>query len=62
MFFAQDTGTHNLVYASAASPGATQSREAIAFPTMGSRSPAPTRRGGPTQKVTTEDVLGRGVL
>ena len=34
-FFAQDTGTHNLVYANADISKATQNREAIAFSTTG---------------------------
>ena len=58
-FFAQDTGTHNLVYASAGISKATQAREALAFcdhwkAVSGS---------GPKmlimdQKVATQDVLG----
>ena len=43
-FFAQDTGTHNLVYANADISKATQNREAIAFCDHWKRCPAPTRR------------------
>jgi transposase len=58
-FFAQDTGTHNLVYANADISKATQSREVLAFCDHW-KSVAGT---DPTmlvmdQKVTTQDVLG----
>jgi transposase-like protein len=43
-FFAQDTGTHNLVYANADISKATQNREVIAFATTGKPYPDPTRR------------------
>jgi hypothetical protein len=43
-FFAQDTGTHNLVYGSADISKASQAREVIASATTGRPSPAPTRR------------------
>ena len=43
-FFAQDTGTHNLVYGNADLSKATQAREVIAFCDHWSRPAAPTRR------------------
>jgi transposase len=58
-FFAQDTGTHNLVYASADISKATQAREAIAFcdhwKAASGRDPAMLVMD---QKVTTQHVLG----
>ncbi len=58
-FFAQDTGTHNLVYASADLSKATQSREAIAFcdhwKAVSGSDPAMLIMD---QKVTTQQVLG----
>ncbi len=58
-FFAQDTGTHNLVYASADLSKATQAREAIAFcdhwKAASGRDP---KMLVMDQKVTTQDVLG----
>jgi hypothetical protein len=58
-FFAQDTGTHNLVYASADLSKATQAREAIAFcdhwKAVTGKDPAMLIMD---QKVTTQDVLG----
>jgi transposase len=58
-FFAQDTGTHNLVYANAALSKATQSREAIAFcdhwKQVSGTDPAMLVMD---QKVTTQKVLG----
>ena len=43
-FFAQDTGTHNLVYANADISKATQNRRPSRSATTGKPSPAPTRR------------------
>ena len=43
-FFAQDTGTRNLVYANADLTKATQNREAIAFCDRWKQYPALTRR------------------
>ena len=58
-FFAQDTGTHNLVYASADLSKATQAREAIAFcdhwKAVSGSDPAMLIMD---QKVTTQQVLG----
>jgi hypothetical protein len=58
-FFAQDTGTHNLVYANADLSKATQNREAIAFAdhwkTVSGHEPAMLVMD---QKVTTHAVLG----
>ena len=58
-FFAQDTGTHNLVYANADLSKATQAREAIAFcdhwKNVSGHNPAMLVMD---QKVTTQDVLG----
>lgn len=58
-FFAQDTGTHNLVYANADVSKATQSREVIAFcdhwKTVSGTDPAMLIMD---QKVTTHTVLG----
>ena len=58
-FFAQDTGTHNLVYASADTSKATQAREAIAFcdhwKAASGKDPAMLVMD---QKVTTQPVLG----
>ena len=58
-FFAQDTGTHNLVYANADLSKATQAREAIAFcdhwKAVTGKDPAMLIMD---QKVTTQDVLG----
>jgi hypothetical protein len=58
-FFAQDSGTHNLVYASADLSKATQAREAIAFcdywKGITGTDPAMLVMD---QKVTTQDVLG----
>ena len=58
-FFAQDTGTHNLVYASADLSKASQAREAIAFcdhwKAVSGSDPAMLIMG---QKVTTQQVLG----
>jgi transposase len=58
-FFAQDTGTHNLVYANADISKATQAREAIAFcdhwKQVSGRDPAMLIMD---QKVTTQPVLG----
>jgi len=58
-FFAQDSGTHNLVYASADISKATQNREAIEFcdhwKNLSGRDP---RMLVMDQKVTTHDVLG----
>jgi hypothetical protein len=58
-FFAQDTGTHNLVYASADLSKASQSREAIAFcdhwKTVTGKDPAMLIMD---QKVATQQVLG----
>ncbi len=58
-FFAQDSGTHNLVYASADISKATQNREVIAFcdhwKAASGRDP---KMLVMDQKVTTQDVLG----
>jgi hypothetical protein len=58
-FFAQDSGTHNLVYASADTSKATQAREAIAFcdhwKQASGHDPAMLVMD---QKVTTQEVLG----
>ncbi len=58
-FFAQDTGTHNLVYASADTSKATQKREVIAFcdhwKQVSGHDP---RMLVMDQKVTTQAVLG----
>ncbi|MGH3886783.1 MAG: hypothetical protein ACRDSZ_09470, partial [Pseudonocardiaceae bacterium] len=58
-FFAQDTGTHNLVYANADISKATQNREVIAFcdhwKTVSGKDPAMLIMD---QKVTTQQVLG----
>jgi transposase len=58
-FFAQDTGTHNLVYASADISKATQAREVIAFcdhwKNVSGKDPAMLVMD---QKVTTQEVLG----
>jgi hypothetical protein len=58
-FFAQDTGTHNLVYASADLAKATQNREAIAFcDHWKGVSGADPKMLIMDQKVTTQHVLG----
>jgi hypothetical protein len=58
-FFAQDTGTHNLVYASADLSKATQSREAIAFcDHWKAVSGADPKMLIMDQKVATQEVLG----
>ena len=58
-FFAQDTGTHNLVYASADISKATQAREVIAFCDHWKQvSGADPKMLIMDQKVTTQDVLG----
>jgi hypothetical protein len=58
-FFAQDTGTHNLVYASADISKATQAREAIAFcDHWKAVSGADPKMLIMDQKVTTQEVLG----
>jgi hypothetical protein len=58
-FFAQDTGTHNLVYASADLSKATQSREALAFcDHWKAVSGADPKMLIMDQKVTTQEVLG----
>jgi hypothetical protein len=58
-FFAQDTGTHNLVYASADIAKATQAREAIAFCDHWNQvSGADPKMLVMDQKVTTQAVLG----
>ena len=58
-FFAQDTGTHNLVYASADISKATQAREVIAFcDHWKNASGADPRLLIPGQRVTTQPVLG----
>jgi hypothetical protein len=58
-FFAQDTGTHNLVYASADISKATQAREAIAFcDHWKAVSGSDPKMLIMDQKVTTQDVLG----
>ncbi len=58
-FFAQDSGTHNLVYATADTSKATQAREALAFcdhwKAVSGRDPAMLVMD---QKVTTQEVLG----
>ena len=58
-FFAQDSGTHNLVYANADISKATQNREVIAFcdhwKTVSGTDPAMLIMD---QKVTTQKVLG----
>jgi hypothetical protein len=58
-FFAQDTGTHNHVYANADLSKATQAREAIAFcdhwKAVTGKDPAMLIMD---QKVTTQEVLG----
>ena len=43
-FFAEDAGTHTLLYASADLSKASQNREVIAFADHWNRSPEPTRR------------------
>jgi len=58
-FFAQDTGTHNLVYANADISKASQSREVIAFcDHWKAVSGADPKMLIMDQKVTTQDVLG----
>jgi len=58
-FFAQDTGTHNLVYASADLSKATQAREAIAFCDHWKQvSGADPKMLIMDQKVATQEVLG----
>jgi hypothetical protein len=58
-FFAQDTGTHNLVYANADISKATQSREVIAFCDHWKQaSGADPEMLIMDQKVTTQDILG----
>ena len=58
-FFAQDTGTHNLVYANADLSKATQAREAIAFCDQWKQvSGADPKMLIMDQKVTTQEVLG----
>jgi hypothetical protein len=58
-FFAQDSGTHNLVYASAGTSKATQNREVIAFcDHWKAASGADPVMLVMDQKVTTHDVLG----
>ena len=58
-FFAQDTGTHNLVYANADISKATQNREAIAFCDHWKQvSGADPKMLIMDQKVTTQAVLG----
>ena len=58
-FFAQDTGTHNLVYASADLTKATQNREAIAFCDHWKQaSGSDPRMLIMDQKVTTQPILG----
>jgi transposase len=58
-FFAQDTGTHNLVYASADLSKATQSREAIAFCDHWKQvSGSDPKMLIMDQKVATQEVLG----
>ena len=58
-FFAQDTGTHNLVYANADISKATQAREAIAFcDHWKAVSGADPKMLIMDQKVTTQQVLG----
>src|SRR5258707_12739361 len=58
-FFAQDTGTHNLVYANADISKASQAREAIAFCDHWKQvSGADPKMLIMDQKVTTQPVLG----
>ena len=58
-FFAQDTGTHNLVYASADLSKASQAREAIAFCDHWKQvSGSDPKMLIMDQKVTTQEVLG----
>src|SRR2546425_9790649 len=58
-FFAQDTGTHNLVYANADLSKATQAREAIAFCDHWKQvSGSDPKMLIMDQKVTTQEVLG----
>ena len=58
-FFAQDTGTHNLIYASADISKASQAREVIAFCDHWKQvSGADPKMLIMDQKVTTQDVLG----
>ena len=58
-FFAQDTGTHNLVYANADISKATQAREAIAFcDHWKAVSGADPKMLIMDQKVTTQEILG----
>jgi hypothetical protein len=58
-FFAQDTGTHNLVYANADLSKATQAREVLAFCDHWKQaSGADPKMLVMDQKVTTQDVLG----
>jgi hypothetical protein len=58
-FFAQDTGTHNLVYASADLSKATQNREAIVFCDHWKQvSGADPKMLIMDQKVTTQEILG----
>jgi hypothetical protein len=58
-FFAQDSGTHNLVYASADLSKATQAREVLAFcDHWKAASGADPKMLVMDQKVTTQDVLG----
>jgi hypothetical protein len=58
-FFAQDSGTHNLVYANADLSKATQAREALAFcDHWRQASGADPKMLVMDQKVTTQDVLG----
>jgi hypothetical protein len=58
-FFAQDTGTHNLVYASADLSKATQAREAIAFCDHWKQvSGSDPKMLIMDQKVTTQEILG----
>ena len=58
-FFAQDSGTHNLVYANADLSKATQAREVLAFCDHWKQaSGADPKMLVMDQKVTTQDVLG----
>ena len=58
-FFAQDTGTHNLVYANADLSKATQQREVIAFCDHWKQvSGSDPKMLIMDQKVTTQEVLG----
>ena len=58
-FFAQDTGTHNLIYANADISKATQAREALAFcDHWKAASGADPKMLIMDQKVTTQEVLG----